>query len=61
MSFDGNRLVLMVPESGEHGPTEAQREEGNEFTEAFGLAEVGGFEVEASGFEGRKQGFDAPA
>ena len=35
-------------------------EEGNEFTEALGMAEVSRFEVEPSGFEGRKQGLDAP-
>jgi hypothetical protein len=58
MRFDGNRIMLMVPESGEHGPTEAQGEESDEFTEAFCLAEVGRFEVEASGFESGKQGLD---
>ena len=61
MGFDGNRLVLMVPESAAHGPAKAQGKEGNEFTEALGMAEVGRFEVEPSGFEGRKQGPGAPA
>jgi hypothetical protein len=53
--------MLMVPESGEHGPTEAQGKGGDKFTEAFRLTEVCGFEVEASGFEGREEGLDAPA
>jgi hypothetical protein len=61
MGFDGNGVMLMVPESGEHGPTETQGKEGDEFTETFGLAKVGGFKVEASGFEGGEQGLDAPA
>jgi len=61
MGFDGNRLVLMVPESGEHGPTEAQGEEGNKSTETLSMAKVGGFEVEPSGFEGGEEGLDAPA
>ncbi len=61
MGLDGNRMLLMVPESGEHGPTEAQGEESDEFTEAFSMAKVGGFKVEALGFEGGKQGLDAPA
>jgi hypothetical protein len=60
MGFDRNRVVLMLPEPGEHGPTEAQGKERDEFTQALAMAEVGGFEVKASGFEGRKQGLDAP-
>jgi hypothetical protein len=46
MGFDGDGVMLMEPESGEHGPAEAQGEEGDEFTEAFGMAKVGGFKAD---------------
>lgn len=61
MGLDGDGVMLMVPEPGEHGPTEAQGEEGNELTQTLAMAEVGGFEVKASGFEGREEGLNAPA
>ncbi len=37
--------MLMVPGSGEHGPTEAQEKKGDKFTEAFSLAEADGRHV----------------
>ncbi|QQE67158.1 hypothetical protein GFS31_38700 [Leptolyngbya sp. BL0902] len=39
MGLDGNGVMLMVPESGEHGPIEAQGKEINEFTQTLAMAD----------------------
>jgi len=54
MGFDRNGVLLVLPESSEHGPTERQGQQGNHLTESLSLAEMGGFEVEASSFERRE-------
>ncbi len=61
MGLDGNGVVLVLPQPGEHGPAEAQGEQSDELTQTLGMTEVGGFEVEASGFEGGEEGLNAPA
>jgi hypothetical protein len=61
MGFDRNGVLLVLPESSEHGPTERQGQQGNHLTESLSLAEMGGFEVEASSFERREQRLNAPS
>ena len=61
MGLERNGVLLVLPEPGEHSPTERQRQQGYQLAEPFSVAEVGGFEVEASRFEGCEQRLNAPA
>lgn len=59
MGFGWNGVLLVLPEPSQHGPTECQRQQGYQLTEPLSVAEVGGFEVESSGFEGGEQRLNA--
>jgi hypothetical protein len=41
MGFERNGVLLVLPEPSEHGPTERQRQQGNQLAEPFSVAEVG--------------------
>ncbi|MBK5938759.1 hypothetical protein CCR96_05725 [Halochromatium roseum] len=61
MFFFANGLLLMGPESSMQSPGTGQGEQAEEVLEAFGLGQMGVFEVEAMALEGGKQGFDTPS
>lgn len=51
----------MGPESDMQRPERGQREQGEQAFEALRVSQTGVFEVEAVGFQGREQSFNAPA
>lgn len=61
MGLKRNRVLVVVPEPGEHSPTERQGQQRYQLAEPLSVAEVGRFEVKSSGFERGKQRLNAPS
>ena len=61
MRLQWNRLLLVLPESSEHGPAESQRKQRYQLAEALSVAEMGRFKVEASTFQRGEERLNAPS
>ena len=61
MGLERNWVLLVLPESGEHRPTERHGQQRYQLAKTPSVAEVGPFEVEISGFERGEQRLNAPA